>query len=90
MMDDQAIRSVVTRLSRQHPSGGQVIERAAVLAEGAESGAILAWITSHEGLPEALAGVAPTRGLHQGKLDTSRSTSSATPRRYVLPPGALS
>jgi hypothetical protein len=90
MMDDQAIRSVVTRLSRQHPSGGQVIERAAVLAEGAESGAIIDWITSHDGLPESRAGVAPARGLHQGKLDASRGTSSATPRRYVLPPGALS
>jgi hypothetical protein len=90
MMDDQAIRAVVTRLSRQHPSGGQVIERAAVVAEGAESGAILDWITSHDGKPESRAGVAPARGLHQGKLDASRGTSSATPRRYVLPPGALS
>ena len=90
MMDDQAIRAVVTRLSRQHPSGGQVIERAAVVAEGAESGAILAWITSHDGLPESRAGVAPARGLHQGRLDATRGTSSATPQRYVLPPGVLS
>ena len=57
MMDDQAIRVVVARLSRRHPSGGQVIERAAVVAEGAESGAILDWITSHDGLPESQAGV---------------------------------
>jgi hypothetical protein len=90
MMDDQAIRSVVTRLSRQHPSGGQVIERAAVLAEGSESGAILDWITSHDGLPESRAGVVPARGLHQGKLEAGRGLSSANPRRYVLPPGALS
>jgi hypothetical protein len=90
MMDEQAIRSVVTRLSRQHPSGGQVIERAAVLAEGAESGAILDWITSHDGLPESRVGVAPARGLHQERLEASRGTSAATPRRYVLPPGALS
>jgi hypothetical protein len=90
MMDDQAIRTVVTRLSRRHPSGGQVIERAAVMAEGAESAAILAWITSHDGLPESRAGVAPARGLHQGRLHDSRGASSATPQRYVLPPGALS
>jgi hypothetical protein len=32
---DDAIRAVVTRLSRPHASGGNVIERAAILAEGA-------------------------------------------------------
>ncbi len=90
MMDDKAIRAVVTRLSRQHASGGQVIERAAVLAEGVDSSAILAWITSHDGLPESRVGVAPARGLHQGRLDAGPGTSSTAPRRYVLPPGALS
>jgi hypothetical protein len=90
MMDDQAIRAVVTRLSRQHASGGQVIERAAVLAEGVESSAILAWITSHDGLPESRVTTTPAGGLHQGRLDASRSTSSTAPRRYVLPPGTLS
>ena len=34
---DEAIRAVVTRLSRPHASGGAVIERAAILAEGADA-----------------------------------------------------
>jgi len=52
---DDAIRAVVARLSRPHPSGGNVIERAAILAEGADSAAILSWIAAHSGQPEALA-----------------------------------
>lgn len=90
MMDEGAIRTVVKRLSRQHPSGGQVIERAAVVAEGVDSGAILAWIAAHDGLPEARALTADGPGLHRARLDGSDNGSSAAPRRYVLPPGALS
>src|SRR5437763_17124997 len=33
-IDDEAIRVLVRRLSRAHPSGGRVIERAAILAAG--------------------------------------------------------
>ena len=44
-MDDGEIRTLLSRLARPHASGGQVIERAAILAEGAEFPAILAWIT---------------------------------------------
>jgi hypothetical protein len=36
---DDAIRAVVTRLSRPHASGGDVIERAAILAEGGDPAA---------------------------------------------------
>ena len=36
-VDDEAIRAVVTRLARSHSSGGEVIERAAILAEGGDS-----------------------------------------------------
>jgi hypothetical protein len=39
---DDAIRAVVRRLSRPHASGGDVIERAAILAEGADAAAIVA------------------------------------------------
>jgi hypothetical protein len=46
-VDDDAIRAVVRRLARPHASGGDVIERAAIIAEGAASGAIIAWITAH-------------------------------------------
>src|SRR5216117_1831905 len=51
-MDDDAIRMLVTRLSRPHSSGGKVIERAAILAEGADSAAVLTWIVAHAGEPE--------------------------------------
>jgi hypothetical protein len=83
MMDDDAIRILVTRLSRPHRSGGKVIERAAILAAGADSAAVLAWIAAHDGQPETLAPVVSRRGLHSARLTDSG------PRRYVLPPGVL-
>jgi hypothetical protein len=82
---DDAIRSVVTRLARPHRSGGAVIERAAILAEGASSAAVLRWIVAHHGEPEAQAAPTPARGLHG---DRSTATDRP-PSRYVLPPGAL-
>ena len=54
-MDDDAIRTLVIRLSRAHPSGGEVIERAAILAEGADFDAVVGWIIAHDGRPEAKA-----------------------------------
>jgi hypothetical protein len=89
MIDDAAIRTLVSRLARQHPSGGQVIERAAILASGAESSAILAWITDHDGQPEALAPAGAGGGLHSGRLSGSRPPGASRPQRYVLPPGVL-
>jgi hypothetical protein len=90
MMDDAAIRTVVTRLARRHASGGEVIERAAIIAEGADSAAILDWIASHDGQPEAIVRAAPRGGLYRGRPDPGGGPGSATPQRYVLPPGALS
>jgi hypothetical protein len=84
MMDDDAIRILVTRLSRPHGSGGQVIERAAILAAGTDSAAVFAWIAARDGQPETLAPVVARRGLHSPRLNDSG------PRRYVLPPGVLS
>ena len=85
---DDAIRAVVVRLSRPHASGGNVIERAAILAEGARSAAIVQWIMDHAGQPEAPAPVAG-RGLHGARMDDRRSVHRETPVRYVLPAGAL-
>jgi hypothetical protein len=90
MMDDDAIKDVVTRLSRRHPSGGTVIERAAVVAEGADSKAILNWIAAHDGEPEAPAAAESVGGLHPGRLGGIAGTSARAARRYVLPPGTLS
>jgi len=88
--DDDAIRALVKRLSRRHRSGGQVIERAAILAAGANSTAVLRWIAAHAGEPEELAPVTTGRGLHAARLNDGRGADGRTPLRYVLPPGALS
>ena len=89
-MDDDAIRTLVTRLSRPHASGGKVIERAAIVAEGADSAAVLMWIAAHAGEPEDLAPRFSGRGLHSARLHGSGRADPRTPLRYVLPPGALS
>lgn len=86
--EDDAIRAVVTRLSRPHRSGGTVIERAAILAEGAASTEILAWIAAHAGEPEVAAPAAPARGLY-GSGFGGGVTAARGPSRYLLPAGAL-
>lgn len=86
--EDDAIRAVVVRLSRPHRSGGAVIERAAILAEGAASTDILAWIIAHAGVPEVAAPAAAARGLH-GSGFGGGVTAPRGPSRYVLPAGAL-
>jgi hypothetical protein len=90
VIDDEAIRILVTRLARSNGSGGEVIERAAILAEGTDSAAILAWIVAHDGQPEMLAPTASGRGLHSARLHDAGGAHDSKPRRYVLPPGALS
>jgi hypothetical protein len=85
-VDDDEIRRVVERLSRPHPSGGSVIERAAILAEGAKSAAIMEWITTREWQPEEDAPAVSGRGslgLHARERDRSNRPA---PRRYVLRP----
>src|SRR4051812_4132891 len=80
-------RAVVTRLSRPHRSGGTVIERAAILAEGADSTRLVAWVVAHGGQPEA-AVISRKRGLHSARLDDPGAVLRP-PLRYVLPAGAL-
>jgi len=89
-MDDDTIRILVTRLSRPHRFGGAVIERAAIIAAGPASAAILAWIAAHDGKPETAAPVVSRQGLHSTRLSDSSRVDSSPPRRYVLPPGVLS
>jgi hypothetical protein len=86
---DDPVRAIVTRLSRPHPSGGVVIEHAAILAEGADATAIVAWIIARAGQPEAAVSRAPTRGLHGTRMSRAAGTPSDRARRYVLPAGAL-
>ena len=87
-VDDHAIRALVTRLARPHPSGGAVIERAAILSEGADFAAVVAWITAHGGIPETASAIA-NPGLHPARLNNGRGAGSPTALRYVLPSGAL-
>lgn len=87
-MDDDAIRALVTRLARPHQSGGKVIERAAIFADGADFAAVMAWITARGATPETVEST--TRGgLHNLRDDTRPDATAQTPRRFVLPPGAL-
>jgi hypothetical protein len=88
-MDDLAITALVTRLSRPHASGGVVIERAAILAEGADSPAVIDWIMAHSGTPETRASGDRSRGLHGSRINNGDATASAKPQRFVLPAGAL-
>ena len=85
--DDDAIRALVARLSRPHRSGGRVIERATLFAEGTDFAAAIAWIEAHGGKPEAPATAPAGRGLHSARLDASKT--EATPARFILPAGAL-
>lgn len=88
-MNDDAIRALVTRLARPAGAGGQVIERAAILAAGADSPAVVAWILAHAGEPEQQSvSAAPRRGLHGARLSDGEGTPRA-PQRFVLPAGVL-
>jgi hypothetical protein len=86
-MDDATIHDLVLRLSRPHASGGVVIERAAILAEGAVSGDVIEWIVSREGRGES-AGAASSGGLHGGRRDAV-ARDDRPPQRYILPVGAV-
>jgi hypothetical protein len=87
-VDDDAIRALVTRLARPHSSGGKVIERAAILAEGGDFAAVITWITAHAGTPEAASSVSKP-GLHGSRINDGGSAAPRAPLRFVLPPGAL-
>jgi hypothetical protein len=88
-VDEDAIRSLVTRLARAHPSGGTVIERAAILAEGADFEAVMTWILTHGGEPETTVPTAARSGLHGSRLHDSGGSEPRSPARFVLPASAL-
>ena len=87
--DDESIRSLVRRLGRRHPSGGTVIERAAILAEGADFEAVMAWIVDHGGRPETTVTKAPSSGLYGSRGQSDDARSARPPSRFVLPADAL-
>ena len=87
-MDDDAILALVTRLARPHRSGGQVIERAAILAAGADSPAVIDWILAHAGEAEAAVPATRQHGLHGARFADTAEAPRA-PQRFVLPAGVL-
>jgi hypothetical protein len=86
-MHDDEINALVTRLSRPHASGGVVIERAAMLAAGADFPAVMQWVLAHAGTPEMAGASARPRGLHGSHFTDGAPERPAS--RFVLPVGAL-
>jgi hypothetical protein len=87
---DDDIGAVVNRLSRPNREGGRVIERAAIMAEGSRSAAILSWLEDASWTPEERVASTAYRGgagLHGARLESERSDArKQAPQRYVSPP----
>jgi hypothetical protein len=83
--DDDVIRVLVARLARPHRSGGLAIERAALLAAGADFGAAMTWIEAQGGRGEA-----PPGREERGLYGSRQAVAEPMPLRYILPAGALS
>jgi pimeloyl-ACP methyl ester carboxylesterase len=88
-VEDDAIRLLVTRLARPHPAGGTVIERAAIVAEGADFEAVMTWILARGGKPEAAVETSARHGLHGSRLHAGGGSAPRAPSRFVLPAGAF-
>jgi hypothetical protein len=88
-MDDDAIRALLSRLARRDSSGSVVVERAAILAEGADFTAIMTWVMAHGGKPELAAPATNAGGLHGSRLSDGGETGPRVPLRFVLPAGEL-
>jgi hypothetical protein len=86
---DVEIQALVKRLARPHSSGGDVVERAALLASGGDFAAVMAWIADHAGVAETMVSEPPRRGLHGPLLGLSGANDQPTPLRFVLPAGTL-
>ena len=84
-VDEDAMRTLVTRLGRPHRSGGRVIERATLLASGTDFDAAVRWIEEHGGTAEAPVASSSHRGLHGPRLTDGPTPA---PLRFVLPPDA--
>ena len=66
-----------------------MIERAAILAEGADFAAVMNWITEHDGAPDANVSATRSRGLHGSRMNGGDASATRPPLRFVLPSGAL-
>jgi hypothetical protein len=64
-----------------------VIERSVILAEGADSAAILTWISDHDGVADSAAPPSRSSGLHGPRAPVENEVGPA--RRFVLPARAF-
>jgi hypothetical protein len=87
--DEQMVRELVTRLSRQDRRGASVIERAAILAEGANTKSIVNWIPRPRGTTRGAGFCRRPRGACTVDAYRAGKHDNVAPRRYVLPPGVL-
>lgn len=65
------------------------MERAAILAEGADFPEVVEWIMDHAGMPDTALGAAPERGLHGSRTVEPLRAEQRRALRYVLPADAL-
>jgi hypothetical protein len=86
-MTTDAIADLVRRLARPHDSGGMVIERSVILAEGTNSAAIMSWISDHDGIGESTAASTRSHGLHGPRANAA--LQAEPPRRFVVPARAF-
>ena len=85
-MTTEEIPALVKRLGRPHASGGTVIERSVIRAEGANSAAILDWISDRGGVADSTAAPARSRGLHGSGAHVAQE---APAQRFVVPKSAF-
>jgi len=64
-----------------------VIERSVIRAEGANSAAILSWISDHDGVEDSTMASTPSHGLHGARANAALQAVPA--RRFVLPARAF-
>jgi hypothetical protein len=88
-VDEDQIRIVVTRLARPDASGGFVIERAALLAEGRDFPALAAWIVAHGGTPQAPQASTAAPGVHRLEHSAIGGQVARQASRYLLPASAF-
>ena len=88
-MEDTDIEAIVARLARPHRSGGKVIERVAILAEGADFDAVMKWILDRDGVAEAAPAKPAARGIHAMRYHDTEGDAPPPPARFILPPGVL-
>ena len=84
---DAEMRAVVVRLARPDGDGGAVIERAAIMAEGALASSIEEWVLAHGGEPEAP--VITASSVPAFTESARRPSPRGARRAYVLPAHAL-